>query len=176
MISDISAGEHKFLVLNSHSDVSVRGQVGCVAEIIRIEQLEDGRSNILTVGRERARVIECFGDKPYLMARIKFLADLEMDATSGVVEELKDNLSTLSKLTSKLYGRDVNEILLADLDPEELSFIVAGLIVNDPTEQQKMLELEETAERIKLLEERLQAMSKKMAAIAAIEDAFADEP
>ena len=85
-----------------------------------------------------------------------------MDAKSGVVEALKDNLSTLSKLTSKLYGRDVNEILLADLDPEELSFIVAGLIVNDPSEQQKMLELEETAERIKLLEERLQAMSKKI--------------
>ena len=76
MISDISNGEHKFLVLNSHSDVNVRGQVGCVAEILRIEQLEDGRSNILTVGRERARVIECFGDKPYLIARVKFLADL----------------------------------------------------------------------------------------------------
>ena len=98
-----------------------------------------------------------------------------MDVTSGVVEELKDNLSTLSKLTSKLYGRDVNEILLADLDPEELSFIVAGLIVNTPPSNKKCSNWKRP-QRIKLLEERLQAMSKKMAAIAAIEDAFADEP
>lgn len=175
MLADVMAGDQKFMILNSQGKSKAPHQIGCIAEVLRTEKLDDGRSNILTVGRERARIIEYFGDKPYLLARVEFLKDAEKTATAATVDKLKDDLNQLSRLTSKLYGRDANEILIADLDPEELSFIVAGLIVSDPGEQQKMLEMEQTADRIELLAVKLQSMSKKMAAIAAIEEAFSSQ-
>lgn len=46
-------------------------QVGTAAHIERVERLSDGRSNILTVGRERFRVTGFRHDEPYLVGRVE---------------------------------------------------------------------------------------------------------
>ena len=50
--------------------------VGCAVEITRItREYDDGRLDILTVGRRRYRVIEAYQDLPYLTATVEFFED-----------------------------------------------------------------------------------------------------
>src|SRR5919112_2268679 len=57
------------------------GHVGCATEVVEVQALPDGRSNILTVGVARYRAVEYVerGD-PYLVARVDFFEDEEEDA------------------------------------------------------------------------------------------------
>ena len=57
------------------------GHVGCATEVVEVQPLPDGRSNILTLGVVRYRVAEYVerGD-PYLVARVEFFEDEEEDA------------------------------------------------------------------------------------------------
>src|SRR5256885_5721268 len=52
------------------------GHVGCATEVVEVQTLPDGRSNILTVGVARYRVTEYVerGD-PYLVASVEFFED-----------------------------------------------------------------------------------------------------
>ena len=57
------------------------GHVGCATEVVEVQPLPDGRSNIMTLGLVRYRVEEYVerGD-PYLVARVEFFEDEEDDA------------------------------------------------------------------------------------------------
>ena len=78
MLSDVRAGNQLFGV--SYFDVSQTelerppvGHVGCAAEVVEVQPVPDGRSNILTVGVVRYRV-ESYADRgdPYLSAKSLF--------------------------------------------------------------------------------------------------------
>ena len=49
--------------------------VGTVAEIERVEQLDDGRANIVTRGTERFRISSLLNDTPYFRAKAEPLAE-----------------------------------------------------------------------------------------------------
>ena len=57
------------------------GHIGCATEVVEVQPLPDGRSNILTLGVARYRVAEYVerGD-PYLVARVEFFEDEEEEA------------------------------------------------------------------------------------------------
>ncbi len=51
-------------------------EVGCTAEIVEVvKKYEDGRMDILTMGREVIRVVEVFDEKAYLEAKVEYLED-----------------------------------------------------------------------------------------------------
>src|SRR5580765_1960322 len=55
--------------------------VGCVAEIREAETLPDGRSNILTLGVVRYRLVDYVDTgEPYLVANVEFFEDEEENA------------------------------------------------------------------------------------------------
>src|ERR1044072_4167353 len=57
------------------------GHVGCATEVVEVQPLPDGRSNILTVGVVRYRVTDyAEAGEPYLVARGEFFEDEEGDA------------------------------------------------------------------------------------------------
>src|SRR5687768_9701668 len=62
--------------------------VGTRAEIVRHERLDDGRLNLLCVGRERFRVRELIPGEPYLLGLVEELADapIEPDAADLAAE------------------------------------------------------------------------------------------
>src|SRR5437879_12778747 len=56
-------------------------EVGCSAEIVEIvKKYDDGRMDILTIGRVPFRVSEVFRDQPYLEGAVEFL---EEDTSDG---------------------------------------------------------------------------------------------
>lgn len=117
--------------------------IGCTAEIAQVEDLDDGRLLIMTIGRERFRVARFQHDKPYLVGMVES-APLLADNPDG----LKDGASVLYPLV-----REYLEILArtgsVDFDaaqiPTEaipLSYLAATIIQLPSEEKQELLSLD----------------------------------
>ena len=125
--------------------------VGCVAEVVEAQSLEDGRSNILTVGVVRYRLSDyAAGGEPYLVGRVEFFEDEDED---------KDMLARRAARVSELFGRIARSVralnddrspvpdLPAD-DPERLSFLVAAAMEMENDDKQELLEMRSAAARL----------------------------
>lgn len=173
MINTVLESDKKFGVLlwNPGSIRSVR--VGCSAEIMEFNRLDDGRLNILTIGRERFRVIEFIQDRPYLKGKVEWFEDDPADLDTTLIScQVKETLTQVVRLSSKLTNRTV--CLPDDLpkDPAALSFWIASLFFGSAGDRQELLEMKETEVRLTREQEVLSTLLSELAARSAIEDAF----
>ena len=128
------------------------GHVGCATEVVEVQPLPDGRSNILTVGVVRYRVAEYVdGGEPYLVARVEFFEDEEGDAAvlrkrAGEVAEMFTRIARAMRSINDERGAPP-ELPLED--PERLSFLVAAVVEMEADAKQQLLELRSTAERLR---------------------------
>jgi ATP-dependent Lon protease len=144
----------------SESEITVPpvGHIGCAAEVTEVQPMPDGRSNILTVGLLRYRV-EAYlehGD-PYLVGAVAFFEDEEEDT-----EVLAHGAQEISGLFQRiaLAVRIINDERAAlpeipDVDPEQLSFLVAAAMEIDTEIKLELLEMRSTSERLKRLRDLL---------------------
>lgn len=140
-----------FDVSESEQSAPSVGHLGCAAEVTEVQQLEDGRSNILTLGIVRYRV-EAYveGSEPYLVGQVSFFEDEAED------EEL---LARRVKETSALFLRIARAVRtinddraglpeLPETEPERLSFLIAAAMEMDNEVKLELLELRSTSERL----------------------------
>ena len=130
------------------------GHVGCATEVVEVQALPDGRSNIMTVGVARYRVAEYVerGD-PYLVARVEFFGDEEEDAAvvarrAGEVREMFMRIARAMRTASDERGALPE---LPQDDPERLSFLVAAVVEMDAEAKQRLLETRSTSARLRRL-------------------------
>lgn len=130
------------------------GHVGCVAEIVEIQPLPDGRSNILTLGLVRYR-LESYVETvdPYLRARVEFFEDEPEDEEmlnrhSGEVLHL---FVRIANAVRSINDERASLPELPEAGPERLSFLVAAAMEMDAEIKQEMLELRLSSERLKRL-------------------------
>lgn len=128
------------------------GHVGCATEVVEVQTMPDGRSNILTVGVVRYRVTEYVesGD-PYLVARVEFFEDEEGDDAvlrkrAGEVAEMFTRIARAMRSINEERGA-LPELPLGE--PERLSFLVAAVVEMEADAKQQLLELRSTAERLR---------------------------
>jgi Lon protease-like protein len=116
---------------------------GCTAEILEVtNRYDDGRCDILTVGREPFRVTELFSDEPLLRGEVDFLEDRPLPLNSRVSRALIELYETCHTLIYDDYPRDC--------DPAteiELSYRIAARLPMDLLWKQRILELRSEAER-----------------------------
>jgi len=131
---------------------------GCTAEILEVtNRYEDGRCDILTVGREPFRVIELFTEEPLMRGAVDFLEDRPAALNSLVSRELIELYETCHTLVFDDYPRDIDE---ADgMAGIELSYRIAAKLPMDLLWKQRVLELRSEAER----QERLVAYLREWA-------------
>jgi len=126
---------------------------GCTAEILEVtNRYDDGRCDILTVGREPFRVVELFTDDPLLHGQVDYLDDLVAPINPQLSRQLIELYETCHTLIFDDYPRD--------LDPSadaEISYKVAAKLPMDLLCKQRVLELRSEAER----QERLVAYLKE---------------
>lgn len=138
----------------SAGDRPAPGHVGCATEVIEVQPLPDGRSNILTVGVVRYRVEEYVESvEPYLVARIEFFEDEGDDE-----QLLRKRAAEVTEMFMRIARamRTINEERgtppeLPQNDPERLSFLVAAVVEMDAEAKQRLLELRSTSERLRRL-------------------------
>lgn len=133
-----------------HTGTTVQS-VGCLAQIDSvINQYDDGRLDILTVGTQRFRVTSMHEDLSYLQADIELFTDEPAaEAESANIAELADQAIRDLDEFARVAGYEVDTAMLSGLEPEELSFLLATTDVFSTEERQQLIELRSTAERMR---------------------------
>src|SRR4030095_14012418 len=91
LLKDVDAsnklfGVHYFEPKEEFETRPSTGTVGCVAEVREVQEMPDGRSNIVTSGIVRYRLLNYVeSDAPYLVGEVEFFEDLH----DNPEEELK---------------------------------------------------------------------------------------
>ena len=131
--------------------------VGCSAEIVKlVKEYEDGRSDILTVGRRRFRVEEVLDDKPYYQGRVKFLSEAVVKEDPNAAERL---LVLYAEVHRLVYEREGSAV---PAEGSTLAYSVAAELPLDVEFKQELLELESEPERRRALADRLEAWADEL--------------
>ena len=117
---------------------------GCTAEILEVaKKYEDGRMDILTIGRAPFRVVELFTDDPLLEGSVDYLDDRQAIPSPQTRKSLVELYEACHTLIFGDYPRDA-----APADAEDLlSYAVASKLPMDLLWKQRILELRTEAER-----------------------------
>ena len=159
MLADVRASNNLFGLSHFVPDAAGEerppaGHVGCATEVVEVQPLPDGHSNILAVGVVRYRVAEYAerGD-PYLVARVEFFEDEEED--KGVVgRRAREVAEMFMRIARAMKTANQERGALPELpqdDPERLSFLVAAVVEMDAETKQRLLETRSTSERLRRL-------------------------
>lgn len=129
--------------------------VGCTAEIVQVaKRYNDGRMDILTMGRTPFRVVELFTENPLLEGHVDYLEDRETRSNAQIQGELVQLYEACHTLIYEDYPKN-----LEATTPEDLSYLVAATLPMDLLWKQQILELRCEADR----QERLVAYLREWA-------------
>jgi len=117
--------------------------VGCTAEILQVtKRFDDGRMDILTVGRDPYRIVDLLTDDPLLQGTVDYLEDQDCSLESRTCEEL---LALYEVCYTLLFAG--MPLSLQDRGAQVLSFAISGALPMDLLWKQQILELRSEAER-----------------------------
>ena len=118
--------------------------IGCAGVITEVEELPDGRFNILLRGLVKFRVTGEDESRPYRLARVDALPEVPDDAEKRALREQRQRLEAL--VTKGSDSKVPPEIL-----DEELVNMLAQYVPLDPVERQALLELKSVLLRAQTL-------------------------
>ncbi|MCT0254535.1 MULTISPECIES: LON peptidase substrate-binding domain-containing protein [unclassified Synechocystis] len=176
MMNTILEDDRRFGVLMIDPSTGEISDVGCCAEVLRYQRLPDDRMKVLTLGQQRFRVLEYVREKPYRVGLVEWIDDKYTGQDlHGLAKEVDRLLHDVVNLSAKLT--DQNLELPDDLPvlPVELSYWVAGNLYGVASEQQSLLELQDTAERLQREAEILMSTRNHLAARTALKDVLGTE-
>jgi len=176
MLTDIEAKRNLFGISlfesnEGFSDRPETGSVGCVAEVREVQTLPEKRSNILTFGVIRYRIIEYMDlGTPYLTARVEFFEDVDEDkpALATAADEVFDLFERVAKAAFDLSGNRGKFPEIQRSDPERLSFVVTAAFNLETEIKYKLLEMDSTLARFEKLRSILTSAVGRMEDSAAI--------
>ena len=126
--------------------------VGCAGLISHLEELDDGRYNIVLRGIERFRILDEEAERSYRRAHVDYLADRFADAERETVRRQRHKLERL--LTS---GTEAPERTFpTSLSDEEVINALAQYLDLEPMERQALLECDSVNTRCDGLVELLE--------------------
>jgi hypothetical protein len=115
-------------------------KVGCTATLRQVNELEDGRYDIVTVGTHRFRLAGLDDSKPYLQGQVDMLTEAAgaAEAAAQAARVVRDLFRTY---LSALAERGVTQISAPELpdDPVTLSYLVAASMIIDLSDRQTLL-------------------------------------
>jgi len=171
MMNTILESDCRFGVLMWDPNQGQTVSVGCCTEVIRHERLPDDRMMILSLGQQRFRVLDYIREKPYKVGLVEWLEDTppvqDLQPSALVVKQL---LQDVVHLSAKLTDQEIE--LPQDIPslPTELSYWVASNFYGAATEQQALLEMQDTAARLDREAEILTSTRSHLAARTVLKD------
>ena len=174
LLQSVLETDKRFGIVRINPENGQMANVGCCAEVLQHQTTEDGRSYIVSLGQQRFRVLNITRETPFRSAMVSWIEDDAMD-DSGLLHDLSSRvyaaLKDVFSLTAKLQNREV-EVPddIPDL-PRELSFWIGAHLDNRAAaEQQALLELTDTHQRLERLFEMLDHTRRQLAARTVLMD------
>lgn len=121
-------------------------RIGTTVKIENVlQRFNDGRLNILTIGKKRFEVLGFNDDRAFLQGRVRPFddTDLDSDKLRPLAEESDKIIKAYMQLTEKHVYHDLGET-----DPQALSFFLAELVPFELNWRQKILEFTSCEERL----------------------------
>ncbi|WP_115121275.1 LON peptidase substrate-binding domain-containing protein [Synechococcus sp. UW105] len=178
MLQTVLEDDRRFGVVRWNPNTQTMASIGCCAEILQHQTSDDGRSNIVTLGQQRFRVLDVVREAPYRTAMVSWIEDdpvEDRDQLTELAQNVSQALRDVVELTGKLT--DSPAALPEDLPelPRELSFWIGAHLGGPVAEQQQeLLELTDTSERLKLEFEMLDETRRQLAARTVLRDTLAN--
>lgn len=171
MMSTILESDRRFGVLMWNPNQGRAVSVGCCAEVVRFERLPDDRMMLLSLGQQRFRVLDVIREKPYRVGLVEWIEDVppQRDLRS-LASEVKQLLQDVVRLSAKLTDQAIE--LPEDVPslPTELSYWIASNFYGAATEQQALLEMQDTTSRLEREAEILTSTRSHLAARTVLKD------
>lgn len=135
--------------LDGVRDLSALHEVGCVAQVRRIEPFEDGRYAVVATGAERFRLTGLVDGGAYLTGEVEWLADDDGPADEAALHA-RAVRSAFRGYLETLATASGEQVDLPDLprDPLALSYAVAAVVVVDLDERQRLLAAPDVVRRL----------------------------
>lgn len=178
MLRTVLDTDRRFGVLRWDPQEGRMADVGCCAEILQCQTQDDDRSNIVTLGQQRFRVLEVVREAPFKVGLVSWIEDDDpqsQDQLSSLSTEVGKALRDVVELTGKLMGKPTS--LPTDLPdlPRELSFWIGSHLGGPVADQQQtLLEITDTEERLRQEFELLDETRRQLAARTVLQDTFRD--
>jgi ATP-dependent Lon protease len=132
--------KHFGMLLAVHDGVV---RVGCTTEILEvIKTYEDGRMDIITVGRDPFRVLELYSDNPLLEGHVDYLDDRESLPEGASRNTLIGLYETCHTLIFSTLPKSLDSF-----SADELSYAIASTLPIELMWKQQILELRTEADR-----------------------------
>ena len=143
MIGEVIAANGEFGVLCANDNTVA--SVGCTARVAKeIRRYDDGRMDILTIGRRRFRIGRLRRDRAYLRGTVRFFTD----EPAGELQELK---SRCLHLFQDLYESTPGHLPVAELErvsTEVVSYYISYYSDLPLAKKQSLLELTSAEQRL----------------------------
>ena len=144
--------------------VRVKGQgvstVGCTARIVNLtRQYEDGRMDILTVGKRRFEILLTNEERPYLRGTVDYFQDEGPDAPSDAAAEVA--IERFRQALRKLHHAAEMPVHLPR-PYRYLSFRLAAALPLDLEFKQRLLTLRNEPERLTLVQRALDLLMTQL--------------
>lgn len=171
LMQTILESDRRFGVLLWDPAKDEAATIGCCAELIRHQRLPDDRMNVWTLGQQRFRVLDYVREKPFRVGLVEWIEDEPTDEDlKPLATEVNTVLQDVVQLSGKLSGQEIE--LPDDLPdlPRELSYWVAGHLYGVYEEQQSLLEMLNTRDRLDRELEILGSTRSHLAARTVLKD------
>ncbi len=178
MLQSVLESDKRFGIVRIDPANREMAEIGCCAEVLQHQTTDDGRSYIVTLGQQRFRVLNITRETPFRSAMVSWVEDDDVENPDGLNDlstTVRDALHDVVNLTAKLQGRDVT--LPDDLPdlPRELSFWIGAHLDNRAAgEQQGLLELTDTHERLQRQFDMLDNTRRQLAARTVLKDTLSN--
>ena len=149
-------------------------EVGTAAVLRRVTPYPDGRSDILTAGSRRFRLLAVDDSEPYLQAEVEWLDEEAGDPAQVDVRAVR--VAEGFRRYQQLLGGDEEADADADAgegtplpdDPGVLSYLVSAAMVLDLGDRQRLLAAPTVADRLRMLERLLERELTAIALLGAV--------
>jgi Lon protease-like protein len=129
--------------------------VGCTGVITHVEQIQDGRYNIVLRGVERFRIVQEDHDRSYRRATIESLTEARLAPSDRVgVRQSREKLESIVSARLEAKGTDARST--AAMADEDLVNALAQYLDLEPLEKQALLERDSLRVRAESLVELLE--------------------
>jgi ATP-dependent Lon protease len=173
MMNTILESDRRFGVLMIDPQTKKIASVGCCAEIVHFERLPDDRLKILTLGQQRFRVLEYVREKPYRVGLVEWMEEeTPKQDLHSKAEEVSTLLEDVVNLSAKLTDQNIELPENLPTLPTELSYWVASNLYGVASEQQALLEMQDTYARLEREADILSTTRSNLAARTALKGVF----
>jgi Lon protease-like protein len=120
--------------------ISSLHEIGCTAIVRQIQEHDDGRFDLVTVGTQRFQLAGLDHSKPYLQGEVDLLAeDAGDEPAAGLAAQAVQG--AFRAYLDALAGRGVTQVAVPDLpeEPAALSYLVAASMIMDLPDKQALL-------------------------------------